>query len=165
FAYVSTSLQFKINNLTTEESFVYKRIENRTNIKIQGLVVTRGLCNAFRLTNRKFISLAPGVNRIKISGGTFESLSINTKFYYKSVVLIDGLLLFEKRSETMVVKKIYPQWDREYLNNINENFRYLGGGLETVQSISTRMTSAERSILTIRGDLTDLKELNVKSEE
>ena len=83
FAYVSTSRQFKINNLTTEESFVYKRIENRTNIKIQGLVVTRGLFNAFRLTNRKFISLAPGVNRIKISGGTFESLSINTKFYYK----------------------------------------------------------------------------------
>lgn len=65
----------------------------------------------------------------------------------------------------MVVKRIYPQWDRENLNNINENFRYLGGGLETVQSISTRMTSAERSILTIRGDLTDLKELNVKSEE
>ena len=65
----------------------------------------------------------------------------------------------------MVVKQIYPQWDRENLNNINENFRYLGGGLETVQSISTRMTSAERSILTIRGDLTDLKELNVKSEE
>ena len=83
FAYVSTSRQFKINNLTTEESFVYKRIENRTNIKIQGLVVTRGLFNAFRLTNRKFISLAPGVNRIKITGGTFESLSINTKFYYK----------------------------------------------------------------------------------
>ena len=83
FVYASTSRQFEINNLTTEESFVYKRIENRTNIKIQGLVVTRGLFNAFRLTNRKFISLAPGVNRIKISGGTFESLSINTKFYYK----------------------------------------------------------------------------------
>ena len=65
----------------------------------------------------------------------------------------------------MVVKQIYPQWDRENLNNINENFRYLGGGLETAQSISTRMTSAERSILKIRGDLTDLKELNVKSEE
>ena len=83
FSYVSTGRQFVINNLTTEESFVYKRIENRTHIKIQGLVVTRGLFNAFRLTNRKFISLAPGVNRIKISGGTFESLSINTKFYYK----------------------------------------------------------------------------------
>ena len=83
FVYASTSRQFVINNLTTEESFVYKRIENRTHIKIQGLVVTRGLFNAFRLTNRKFISLAPGVNRIKISGGTFESLSINTKFYYK----------------------------------------------------------------------------------
>lgn len=65
----------------------------------------------------------------------------------------------------MVVKQINPQWDRENLNNINENFRYLSGGLSKAQSVSARMTSAERSILKIRGDLTDLKELNVKSEE
>lgn len=81
--YATTSKVMRIKNKTTGEVFEYKNPQENIHVKIHGMAIRRGLYNALRLTNRKFLSLKPGSNEIEITGATFEEFSVNTKFYYK----------------------------------------------------------------------------------
>ena len=77
----SGNLSFK--NITTGEEFkLSKEITNR-NISLNGMNVRDGTINAFRDSNRRFISLAPGDNQFEITGATFSEVSISFKYYYK----------------------------------------------------------------------------------
>lgn len=81
--YVKTEGNLRIENLTTGEVFIYKdRIENY-HLILEGVKTKIGLYNQLRNTNRKFLSLVPGENKIKISNGTFDSINIDCPFYFK----------------------------------------------------------------------------------
>ncbi|MDW4011930.1 phage tail family protein [Staphylococcus saprophyticus] len=81
--YVKTEGNLQIENLTTGEVFIYKdRIENH-HLILEGVKTKVGLYNQLRNTNRKFLSLVPGENKIKISNGTFDSINIDCPFYFK----------------------------------------------------------------------------------
>ncbi|MFF7956543.1 phage tail domain-containing protein [Staphylococcus saprophyticus] len=81
--YVKTEGNLRIENLTTGEVFIYKdRIENY-HLILEGVKTKVGLYNQLRNTNRKFLSLVPGENKIKISNGTFDSINIDCPFYFK----------------------------------------------------------------------------------
>lgn len=81
--YAKTEGNLQIENLTTGEVFIYKdRIENH-HLILEGVKTKVGLYNQLRNTNRKFLSLVPGENKIKISNGTFDSINIDCPFYFK----------------------------------------------------------------------------------
>ncbi|WP_373442524.1 phage tail domain-containing protein [Staphylococcus equorum] len=81
--YAKTEGNLRIENLTTGEVFIYKdRIENY-HLILEGVKTKIGLYNQLRNTNRKFLSLVPGENKIKISNGTFDSIKIDCPFYFK----------------------------------------------------------------------------------
>ena len=68
---------------TTGEVFkLLTKLESR-NISIDGMIVKNGTFNAFRDTNKRFISLAPGDNSISVTGATFNEIRFNFKYYYK----------------------------------------------------------------------------------
>ena len=72
-----------IKNLTTGDALEINRNDVRRHIRQEGINVTVGGVNRFRDTNKRFISLAPGDNRIEITGAIFDEARINFKFYYK----------------------------------------------------------------------------------
>src|SRR5699024_3758803 len=75
--------EFTITNHTTSEVFkLLTRLESR-NIYIDGMIVKNGTFNAFRDTNKRFISLVPGDNEIEITGASFKDITFNFKNYYK----------------------------------------------------------------------------------
>ena len=75
--------EFTITNHTTGEVFkLLTKLESR-NISIDGMIVKNGTFNAFRDTNKRFISLAPGDNSISVTGATFNEIRFNFKYYYK----------------------------------------------------------------------------------
>ena len=77
----SGNLSFK--NITTGEEFkLSKEITNR-NISLNGMNVRDGTINAFRDSNRRFISLVPGDNQFEITGATFSEVWFSFKYYYK----------------------------------------------------------------------------------
>ena len=77
----SGNLSFK--NITTGEEFkLSKEITNR-NISLNGMNVRDGTINAFRDSNRRFVSLAPGDNQFEITGATFSEVWFSFKYYYK----------------------------------------------------------------------------------
>ena len=77
----SGNLSFK--NITTGEEFkLSKEITNR-NISLNGMNVRDGTNNAFRDSNRRFISLAPGDNQFEITGATFSEVWFRFKYLYK----------------------------------------------------------------------------------
>lgn len=81
--YAKTEGNLRIENLTTGEVFIYKeKIENH-HLIIEGVKAKVGLYNQLRNTNRKFISLVPGANVIKITNGTFDSVAVDSPFYFK----------------------------------------------------------------------------------
>lgn len=81
--YVTTSGGFKIRNNTTGEEHIINSEHNRRNLHLKGMKVLSGSNNNFRNTNRRFISLAPGDNLFSVTGGTFESIDFDFKYYYK----------------------------------------------------------------------------------
>ncbi|MEB7723382.1 phage tail domain-containing protein [Mammaliicoccus fleurettii] len=81
--YVKSTGNFTIENLTTGEKFIYKEKLDSNHLTIEGIKVKMGVYNRLRDTNREFISLVPGENKIKISNGTFEEIKFDCPFYYK----------------------------------------------------------------------------------
>jgi len=75
---------FSIKNLTTGDEFVYNgRIEGYT-LRIKDMQVTySSVYNHLRQTNRQFISLASGLNEFEISGGAYEFIYFDFKYYYR----------------------------------------------------------------------------------
>ncbi|MDW4083690.1 phage tail family protein [Staphylococcus saprophyticus] len=80
---VTTTGNFTIENITTGEKFIYKEAISKKNLSIDGTKVLIGTSNKLRDTNRKFISLVKGINKIKITNGTFDSIAVDSPFYYK----------------------------------------------------------------------------------
>ncbi|MDW4473949.1 phage tail family protein [Staphylococcus saprophyticus] len=80
---VTTTGNLTIENVTTGEKFIYKEAISMENLTIDGTKVLIGTSNKLRDTNRKFISLVKGVNKIKITNGTFDSVAVDSPFYFK----------------------------------------------------------------------------------
>lgn len=75
---------FTVKNKTTGDVFEWKKPVSGRNIYLKGMNISEGTAfNGLRETNRKFIRLAPGVNRFEVWGGSFNTITFNTKFYYK----------------------------------------------------------------------------------
>lgn len=81
--YVNSPGNFTIENLTTGEKFVYKSAINNNHLTLDGIKVNVGVYNRLRDSNRQFISLVKGVNKIKIYNGTFEEIKFDSPFYFK----------------------------------------------------------------------------------
>ncbi|MDW4144027.1 phage tail family protein [Staphylococcus saprophyticus] len=80
---VTTTGNLTIENITTGEKFIYKEVISKNNLSIDGTKVLIGTSNKLRDTNRKFISLVKGINKIKITNGTFDSVAVDSPFYFK----------------------------------------------------------------------------------
>lgn len=80
---VTTTGNLTIENVTTGEKFIYKEAISKKNLSIDGTKVLIGTSNKLRDTNRKFISLVKGINKIKITNGTFDSIAVDSPFYFK----------------------------------------------------------------------------------
>ena len=81
---LATTGAFKLKNLTTNEEFRYTGTLTGNTLDLNGVKALVGLSqNRLRDTNRKFISLVPGENKIQISGGTVENIQFDFPFYYK----------------------------------------------------------------------------------
>ena len=80
---VTTTGNLTIENVTTGEKFIYKESISKKNLSIDGTKVLIGTSNKLRDTNRKFISLVKGINKIKITNGTFDSVTVDSPFYFK----------------------------------------------------------------------------------
>lgn len=74
---------FTIFNETTNETFIFKKKIPPTALNIQGTKVLLGKYNYLRDSNRKFISLKPGLNKLKFMNGEFDNIRIDFPFYYK----------------------------------------------------------------------------------
>ncbi|MDW4486468.1 phage tail family protein [Staphylococcus saprophyticus] len=82
-ANVTTTGNLTVENVTTGEKFIYKEAISKKNLTIDGTKVLIGTSNKLRDTNRKFISLVKGINKIKITNGTFDSVAVDSPFYFK----------------------------------------------------------------------------------
>ena len=80
---VSTTGTLSLKNITTGEEFRLSKNLSGRNISLNGMNVRDGTVNAFRDSNRRFISLAPGDNQFEITGATFSQVWISFKYYYK----------------------------------------------------------------------------------
>ena len=80
---VTTTGNLTIENVTTGEKFIYKEAISKKNLTIDGTKVLIGTSNKLRDTNRKFISLVKGINKVKITNGTFDSVAVDSPFYFK----------------------------------------------------------------------------------
>lgn len=80
---VTTTGNLTIENVTTGEKFIYKESISNKNLSIDGTKVLIGSSNKLRDTNRKFISLVKGINKIKITNGAFDSIAVDSPFYFK----------------------------------------------------------------------------------
>ena len=81
---LETTNVFTVKNRTTGDVFEWKKPVSGRNIYLKGMNISEGTAfNGLRETNRKFIRLAPGVNRFEVWGGSFSTITFNTKFYYK----------------------------------------------------------------------------------
>ena len=83
FIFASSEGNLELKNLTTGEVFEYHKPITRRNLTIDGMIFKEGTFNAFKDTNRRFISLAPGVNEFEITGATFDEIFFSFKYLYK----------------------------------------------------------------------------------
>lgn len=89
--YLDISFQFTtifdnlmtIKNITTGEVFEFKKSHSRRHLRINGMNVTMANVQAFRDTNKKFISLAPGENQFEVTGAVFDRADFDFKYIYK----------------------------------------------------------------------------------
>ncbi|MEX6322492.1 phage tail domain-containing protein [Staphylococcus haemolyticus] len=81
--YATSKGDVTIENLTTGEKFIFYRQFTNTHLNIFGSQVLLGNTNWLRESNRKFISLVPGENKIKISNVEHQGASFDFPFYFK----------------------------------------------------------------------------------
>ncbi|WP_241955904.1 phage tail domain-containing protein [Staphylococcus chromogenes] len=80
---LTTSGNFQIQNLTTQETFIYKEAITNQTLKLDGPIITVGVNNRLRDTNRQFVRIAPRKNDFKLINGTFSKISFNFRFHNK----------------------------------------------------------------------------------
>ena len=81
--YATSKGDVTIENLTTGEKFIFYRQFTNAHLNIFGSQVLLGNTNWLRESNRKFISLVPGENKIKISNVEHSGVSFDFPFYFK----------------------------------------------------------------------------------
>ena len=79
----STTGTLSLKNITTGEEFRLTKNLSGRHISLNGMNVRDGTNNAFRDSNRRFISLAPGGNQFEITGATFSEVWFRFKYYYR----------------------------------------------------------------------------------
>lgn len=80
---LTTKGNFTIENLNTGDRFIFNKEVNNQNLVLNGPVITVADDNRLRDTNRAFIKLKPGENKIKISNGTFSEINFDFRYLYK----------------------------------------------------------------------------------
>ena len=76
--------KFVIKNVTTGDVFEWNKPVTGRNIYIHGMSVMEGTAyNGLRNSNRRFITLQPGINEFEVTGGTFNRITFNFKYLYK----------------------------------------------------------------------------------
>lgn len=80
---VTSDNNFTVENLTTGEKFIAQRSLYKHSVNLKGAMFLLNKLNRLRESNRKFISLAPGENKIKISNGSFKKIDFEFPFFYK----------------------------------------------------------------------------------
>lgn len=83
FLYATSNGTVTLENLTTGEKFEFYRQFSNTHLNLFGAKVMLGTTNWLRESNRKFISLAPGENKFKVSNVTHQGISFEFPFYFK----------------------------------------------------------------------------------
>ena len=79
-----TDGKFKLTNKTTGETFEYYAPRTGNTVDLDGVQAFVGYqANRLRQTNRKYISIVPGINEIEYSGGTMDDIQFDFPFYYK----------------------------------------------------------------------------------
>lgn len=81
--YATAKGNVTIENLTTGEKFIFYRQFENTHLNIFGSQVLLGNTNWLRESNRKFISLVPGENKIKVSNVEHQGVSFDFPYYFK----------------------------------------------------------------------------------
>lgn len=75
---------FKLTNKTTGETFEYYAPRTGNTVDLEGVQAFVGYqANRLRETNRKYISIVPGINEIEYSGGTMDDIQFDFPLYYK----------------------------------------------------------------------------------
>lgn len=75
---------FKLTNKTTGETFEYYTPRTGNTVDLDGVQAFVGYqANRLRQTNRKYISIVPGINEIEYSGGTMDDIQFDFPFYFK----------------------------------------------------------------------------------
>lgn len=73
----------EIKNKTTGDRYRYDgKLTASDILRLDGVRSTKNSLSVFRNTNKKLISLAPGVNEFEINGAVIESVSFDFRFYY-----------------------------------------------------------------------------------
>lgn len=80
---IYSDANFTIINDTTGERFIFKEKMTSTTLTLEGTKVKLGTYNRLRDTNRKFISLKPGLNKISFLNGEFDNVKFDFPFFYK----------------------------------------------------------------------------------
>lgn len=81
---LKTDGNFKLTNHTTGETFKYLAPRTGNTVDMDGVQAFVGMqANRLRETNRKYISLAPGLNKISYTGGEMINIQFDFPFYYK----------------------------------------------------------------------------------
>ena len=79
-----TDGNFKLTNKTTGETFEYYAPRTGNTVDLDGVQAFVGYqANRLRETNRKYISIVPGINEIEYSGGTMDNIQFDFPLYYK----------------------------------------------------------------------------------
>ena len=79
-----TDGNFKLTNKTTGETFEYYAPRTGNTVDLDGVQAFVGYqANRLRETNRKYISIVPGINEIEYSGGTMDDIQFDFPLYYK----------------------------------------------------------------------------------
>lgn len=79
-----TDGNFKLTNKTTGETFEYYAPRTGNTVDLDGVQAFVGYqLNRLRQTNRKYISIVPGINEIEYSGGTMDDIQFDFPFYFK----------------------------------------------------------------------------------
>ena len=81
---LKTDGNFKLTNHTTGETFEYLAPRTGNTVDMDGVQAFVGMqANRLRETNRKYISLAPGLNKISYTGGEMINIQFDFPFYFK----------------------------------------------------------------------------------
>jgi len=81
---LKTDGNFKLTNHTTGETFEYLASTTGNTIDLEGIQAFKGMLqNRLRETNRKYISLVPGLNEISYTGGEMINIQFDFPFYFK----------------------------------------------------------------------------------